>query len=148
MLRINRQTDYAVRVILALAKRPEGTRLSTAEIQREMLIPPAMMVRIVAELARAGLLKTFAGRDGGLSLPRPASKITIKDIVEAFEGPVLLSACLQVKGEDDCPFQTACPVRTKWGRIQVVMMREMASINFADLAQETLGIPVQVSSFV
>lgn len=148
MLRINRQTDYAVRVILALAKRPEGTRLSTAEIQREMLIPPAMMVRIVAELARAGLLKTFAGRDGGLSLPRPASKITIKDIVEAFEGPVLLSACLQVKGEDDCPFQTTCPVRTKWGRIQVVMMREMASINFADLAQETLGIPVQVSSFV
>ena len=40
MLRINRQTDYAVRVILALAKRSEGTRLSTGEIQQEMLIPP------------------------------------------------------------------------------------------------------------
>lgn len=148
MLRINRQTDYAVRVILALAKRPERTRLSTAEIQREMLIPPATMLRIVAELARAGLLKTFTGRDGGLTLPRPASEITIKDIVEAFEGPILLSACLQVKGEDDCPFQTNCPVRTKWGRIQVAMLREMASINFADLAQEAIGIPVQIASFV
>ncbi len=148
MLRINRQTDYAVRVILALAKRPEGTRLSTAEIQREMLIPPATMLRIVAELARAGLLKTFTGRDGGVTLPRPASEITIKDIVEAFEGPILLSACLQVKGEDDCPFQTNCPVRTKWGRIQVAMLREMASINFAGLAQEAIGIPVQIASFV
>jgi len=148
MLRINRQTDYAVRVILALAKRPEGTRLSTAEIQQEMLIPPATMLRIVAELARAGLLKTFTGRDGGLSLPRLASQITIKDVVEAFEGPILLSACMQVKGEDDCPFQTNCPVRTKWGRIQVAMMREMASINFADLAQEALGIPVQMASLV
>jgi len=148
MLRINRQTDYAVRVILALAKRPEGTRLSTTEIQREMLIPPAVMLRVVAELARAGLLKTFAGRDGGLTLPRPAVGITIRDIVEAFEGPVLLSACLQVKGEDDCPFQTNCPVRTKWGRIQVAMLREMASINFADLAQETIGIPVPIASMV
>lgn len=148
MLRINRQTDYAVRVILALAKRPEGTRLSTAEIQREMLIPPATMLRIVADLARCGLLKTFTGRDGGLTLPRPASEITIKDIVEAFEGPIRLSACLQVKGEGDCPFQTNCPVRTKWGRIQVAMMREMVSINFADLAQEVIGIPVQIASFV
>ena len=148
MLRINRQTDYAVRVILALAKRPEGSRLSTSEIQQEMLIPPATMLRIVAELARANLLKTFTGRDGGLSLPRPASQITIKDIVEAFEGPILLSVCMQVKGEDDCPFQTNCPVRTKWGRIQVAMMREMASINFADLAQEAIGIPVQITSLV
>ena len=148
MLRINRQTDYAVRVILALAKRPEGSRLSTSEIQQEMLIPPATMLRIVAELARANLLKTFTGRDGGLSLPRPASQITIKDIVEAFEGPILLSVCMQVKGEDDCPFQTNCPVRTKWGRIQVAMMREMASINFADLAQEALGIPVQITSLI
>ena len=148
MLRINRQTDYAVRVILALAKRPEGTRLSTAEIQQEMLIPPATMLRIVAELARAGLLKTLAGRDGGLTLPRPASKITIKDVVEAFEGPILLSVCLQVKCEDDCPFQANCPVRTKWGRIQAAMLREMAAINFADLAQEAIGIPVQMASLV
>src|SRR5512134_3180616 len=104
MLRINRQTDYAVRVILALAKHGEATRLSTGEIQREMLIPPALMVRIVAELARAGLVHTFPGREGGLMLPRPASQISLRDVVEAFEGPILLSACLQVKGEDDCPF--------------------------------------------
>jgi DNA-binding IscR family transcriptional regulator len=45
MLKINRQTDYAVRVILALAKRGEGVRLSSAEIQQEMLIPPALMTR-------------------------------------------------------------------------------------------------------
>ncbi len=72
MLKINRQTDYAVRVLLALAKQPEGTRLSTAAIQQEMLIPPAFMMRIVAQLAKTGLLNTFPGRDGGLMLPRPA----------------------------------------------------------------------------
>ncbi len=65
-----------------------------------------------------------------------------------FEGPILLSECMQVKGEDDCPFHSNCPVRPKWGRVQVAMMREMASITFEDLAKEALGIPVRVPSLV
>jgi len=148
MLKINRQTDYAVRVVLALAQRGEGVRLSTFEIQQEMLIPKALMTRIVAQLAREGLVNTFPGRDGGLTLSRPSSKISLRDIVEAFEGPILLSECLQVKGEDDCPFQSNCPVRSKWGRVQVAMMREMASITFEELAQEAAGIPVELPSLV
>ena len=148
MLKINRQTDYAVRVVLALAKRGEGVRLSTTEIQREMLIPPALMTRIVAQLSREGLINTFPGRDGGLMLPRPASQITLKDVVEVFEGPILLSECMQAKGEDDCPFRTNCPVRSKWGRVQVAMLREMASITFEDLVQEALGIPMAMPSLV
>ncbi len=145
MLKINRQTDYAVRVVLALAKRGETVRASSSVIQQEMQIPQSFMARIVAQLAQAGLVLTFPGRDGGLQLPRPANQITLKDVVETFEGPVLLSECLQNKGgEDDCPFQDHCPVRTKWGRVQIAMMREMASISFKDLAEEALGIPVKI----
>ena len=65
MFRVNRQTDYAVRVVLALSKKPQGTRISTSEIGREMLIPPALLQRIVAELASGGFIETQAGRDGG-----------------------------------------------------------------------------------
>ena len=148
MLKINRQTDYAVRVVLSLAQRGEGVRVPSTDIQKEMQIPPALMSRIVAQLAREGLVNTFPGRDGGLSLPRPASRISLKDVVEAVEGPILLSECLQVKGEDDCPFQSNCPVRSKWGRVQVAMMREMASITFESLAQEAAGIPVAMPSLV
>lgn len=56
MLKINRQADYAVRVVLALAKLDEGARISSADIRREMLIPTALMARIVAQLARKGLI--------------------------------------------------------------------------------------------
>ena len=146
MLKINRQTDYAVRVLLALAKRGEGARLSSSEIQREMLIPLTLMPRIVAQLARAELINTFPGREGGLMLPRPAAQITLRDVVEAFEGPVLLSECLQSKGEDDCPFRSKCPVSPKWGRVQVAMLREMAAITFENLAQEARGVPVKTLS--
>jgi len=137
MLRINRQTDYAVRVILALSTREEGIRISSNVIQQEMLIPVSYMPRIVAQLANNGLVKTFTGRDGGLQLARSAEEITLKDVVEAFEGPIVLSECMHTKGSDDCPFQKNCHVRSKWGRIQTAMLREMATINFADLAIET-----------
>lgn len=148
MLKINRQTDYAVRVLLALARQQEGTRLSTAAIQREMLVPPALMPRIVAELARNNLIKTFTGRDGGLMLSRPSDQLTLRDVVEAFEGPILLSQCLRANGEDDCPFRLNCPVRPKWGRVQVAMLREMAAITFADLAREAQGVPMVMESMV
>ena len=142
MLKINRQTDYAVRVLLALAKQGEGARRSSAQIKKEMLIPAALMPRIVAQLSRAGLVNTFPGREGGLVLSRPAGQLTLRDVVEAFEGPILLSECLQVRGEADCPFQSNCPVRPKWGQVQVAMLREMAAITFEDLLEEPLGIPL------
>jgi Rrf2 family protein len=148
MLKINRQTDYAVRVLLALAKQGEGARLSSSEIQREMLIPIALMPRIVAQLARAGLVNTFPGREGGLMLPRSAAEITLRDVVEAFEGPILLSECLHAKSEDDCPFRTNCPVSSKWGRVQVAMLRELAAITFESLAQEALAAPVRIPNMV
>jgi Rrf2 family protein len=143
MLKINRQTDYAARVVLALAIKGETARISSATIQREMQIPKAFMARIVAQLAQAGLVLTFPGRDGGLSLPCPAENITLLQVVEAFEGRLLLSDCLQPTGDGDCPFLSRCPIRSKWGRVQAAMAREMASIHFAELAEEARqGIPV------
>lgn len=144
MFRINRQTDYAVRVVLALARRKPGTRLASSAIQREMLIPPALMSRIVAQLAASALVRTFPGREGGLQLPRPAADINLRDVLEAFEGPILLSECMQAHGEDDCPFRADCPVRSKWGRAQIAMLRELSAISFADLAAEAAaGLPLE-----
>ena len=80
MIQINRQTDYAIRIILALSKHPPGTRKSTSEIRDEMLIPPALSQRIVADLARGNFIQTFPGRDGGIQLARPAEKINLLQV--------------------------------------------------------------------
>lgn len=134
MFRVNRQTDYAVRVVLALAKQPPGTRLSSAAIGREMLIPAAFLSRIVAQLAQANLLLTFPGRDGGLQLARPADEITLWDVVGLMEGPFLLSECML--GEQACPFEGDCPVRGRWNRLQKVILEELERTKFSELAQE------------
>ena len=138
MIRINRQTDYAVRFILSLARREEGKRVSTAEIRKEMLIPPALAQRIVADLARGNFILTFPGRDGGLVLSRAAREINLRQIVEHFEGKFFISDCLVDGG--DCPFDNKCPVRFRWTRLQSQIVQELEQITFEDLAQDSLSV--------
>jgi len=138
VIRINRQTDYAARVILALSRRkPEG-RVSSAEIQREMLIPPALARRIIADLAHGGFILTHPGREGGLTLARPATEINLRQVVEHFEGKLFLSECLIAQGE--CPFDDKCPVRCRWARLQNMILREMEQITFAELAEDASAL--------
>jgi len=138
MLKINRQTDYAVRVILALSKKPVGTRLPTSEIQKEMLIPPALIQRIVAELANGGFIITQAGRDGGITLAHSPGQITLLQVVEHFEGPIHLSDCLLKAGE--CPFDSRCPVRCRWGKLRDTLRSELNQVTFNELVQDALDI--------
>ena len=138
MIRINRQTDYAIRLILSLAKREEGKRASTTEIRKEMLIPPALAQRIVADLARGNFIITFPGRDGGLTLSRPACEINLRQIVEHFEGKFFISDCLVDGG--DCPFDNKCPVRFRWVHLQSQIVLELEQITFEDLAKDAVSI--------
>ncbi len=137
MFRIKRQTDYAVRVILALARQPEGERLTTAAIQESMQIPRAFLQRIIAQLAQSRLVQTFPGRDGGIQLLRKASEITLRDVVELMEGSIMISECLP--GDAFCPFEEHCPVRRRWARLQSVILKELSRTTFADLAEEVIG---------
>jgi Rrf2 family protein len=141
MIRINRKTDYAIRVVLALAKRPPGARLSTDDIQKEMLIPRSYSARIVAELARLGVLETIPGPNGGLQLARRAEDITMLEVMAGIDGPIMLSECLC--GPDICPLGSGCPVRLRIGGIQAMMLEELENTTFQDLAEDARRIPVQ-----
>ena len=101
-----------------------------------MLIPPAFLPRIVAELARAEFILTFPGRDGGLELARPADQINLREVVEYFEGAISVSDC--ISGRVQCPFDTKCPVRRRWGKLQATILQELESITFDELAQDAL----------
>lgn len=142
MLKINRQTDYAVRVVLALSKKPQGTRVSTSEIGREMLIPLALLQRIVAELSSSGFINTQAGRDGGMTLAHLPKNITLLQIVELFEGEVSLSDCT-IKPHD-CSFGMKCPVRCQWVRIKNLIREEMGRTTFEQLVEDATAIELSL----
>jgi len=139
MFKINRQTDYAVRAMLCLARREPGARLATQRIQQEMHIPRSFLKRIVADLSRVGLVNTFAGPNGGLELALPAAAIHLRQIWEAVEGPLLISDCLE--GEAACPLEPGCPVNRHWRRLQSLIVQELESVTLAELVEEADSPP-------
>jgi Rrf2 family protein len=128
MIRLNRETDYSFRVILALTKAGIETRLSTSQIQKEMHIPPSFLHRIIASLGHNNIIKTFPGREGGVQLARSPEDISLLDIYEAVEGPIQLSICFS--GETDCPLDTPCPVQKCLRHVQKAIVHELGSVHF------------------
>ncbi|MDD5466612.1 MAG: Rrf2 family transcriptional regulator [Anaerolineales bacterium] len=138
MFRVNRRTDYAIRVMLALAKHPSGWRMSTKEIQDSMRVPRAFLQRIIADLSKAELIETFPGPHGGIQLARGAERINLRHIWEAIEGPLLISECLQAP--EDCPLSDGCPVNAHWQRMQMLMQDELEGTPLSQLACEAFQL--------
>ncbi len=132
--KINRKTDYAIRVVLAMAMHPFGTRLSSQAIQEETLVPQAFLYRIIAQLSQANLIETFTGPKGGLQLARRADEITLLDIVQVIDGPIMISDCLISK--EECPLAEKCPVRSRWGGLQATILRQLDRTTIAHLVVE------------
>jgi Rrf2 family transcriptional regulator, nitric oxide-sensitive transcriptional repressor len=139
MIRINRQTDYAIRILLALARQNPLKFVPTSQIRQEMLIPRAMCLRVVAELAKGGFIHAHPGRSGGIQLSRPPSDINLRQVVTQFEKNFTISECLHES--DNCPFDQNCPVRCRWARLQVLIFKELETTTFEELAQES-GVTV------
>jgi Rrf2 family protein len=143
MFRINKKTDYAVRVMVCLARQPAGSRLPTQRVQDEMLIPRPFLRRIIADLSRAGLVNTYPGPGGGLELALPVGQVNLRHIWEASEGPLLISECL--KSFEECPLTPECLVRGRWARMQASLLHELQATTLADLVQEAQG-PLALAS--
>jgi Rrf2 family protein len=131
-MEISRRTDYGVRVILDLASLPPTQRASTHDIADRQSIPSPFLAKIVSQLALAGLVDTFRGAGGGVTLARPASDISLLEVIEALEGPVRLNRCL-IEPEA-CPENGRCPVHGIWAKAQSELIGLLEVTTFDELA--------------
>jgi Rrf2 family protein len=131
MIGISRQSDYAARLVLHLACLEPGTRVSIPEISKTRLLPAPFTRRIVGDLVKAGILQTLRGTGGGISLARPASGISLLDILEAVEGRVALNACLEA--DKPCVFGNGCLVQRAWGHATELLRQHLATVTFDTL---------------
>jgi Rrf2 family protein len=129
---IGRHTDYAARIVLHLAGLPEGARVPMRKIADERLLPPSFVRRIVAQLAGSGILRTVRGMGGGVGLARPASEISLLDVVRAMEGGIVLNRC--VDDPPQCPLSTSCPVQLAWTGATRAVENYLAATRFDQLA--------------
>ncbi|MHB8859499.1 MAG: RrF2 family transcriptional regulator [Thermoleophilia bacterium] len=132
-MEISRQADYAIRAILDLSRFPAGELAQTRDIARRQGIPEKYLPTIVRTLARSGLLRTLRGSHGGITLARPPAKITLRDVVEAIDGPVLLNRCLLRPGECTVGASGYCSLHFFWERMVEEIEKKLEEINFGDL---------------
>jgi Rrf2 family protein len=132
-MQITRQADYAVRAMVYLAQLSPDTRASTGMIAKEKSIPPSFLAKIVSQLSVAGLLQTSRGARGGVSLAKPAETISLLDVIEAIDGPILLNDC--VGDSSTCSYDDDCPLKPVWCDAQKMLLDHLSGVNFSQFAQ-------------
>ncbi len=133
-MKLTRGGEYGIRGVLYLAEQDEGKVSMLSAIAKEQDVPPRFLAKIFQALAKANVVKSHRGAKGGFSLARPAAEITVKDVIEAVEGPVHLNVCLIAPGE--CDRTALCPVHGVWEKAQEQMMAVLAQTNFAELVHK------------
>lgn len=149
-MRLSNLADYAVITMcqaathcgsasLVDADQGKRGRVSAAELAAETGLPVPTVQKLVSKLTGAGLLRSVRGAHGGLQLGRPAAAITVADIVEAIEGPIALTACVD---HVTCDFETGCNMRAHWPIINVALRGALAGITLAQLRNPPEARPI------
>lgn len=132
-LELGRRAEYAIRAGVDLARHDgDGQRRKSRDIAEAMSIPPSYLPQILAELVRAGIATSVAGRDGGYVLARPPATISLLDVVLAVDGEVTSTACVLRGGP--CRWDDRCAVHVPWMQAQQAMIESLAATSFAAVA--------------
>ena len=130
-MQITRQADYAVRAVVYLAEHDDARPIATAAIGRRQHIPLTFLAKILPHLSAAGIVHTLRGAHGGVRLGRPPEEISLLDIVETIDGPMLLNDC--VADASQCPLGENCAVHAVWCQAQADLVDRLSPTNMAQL---------------
>lgn len=135
-MRLSNLADYAVVTMSAAARHCGHARVSAGQLAQETGLPPATVQKLVSKLSAAGLLRASRGAGGGIKLARPAATINLADIVEAVEGPIALTSCVE-RGSHDCAIHACCAVRPHWDVVNDALRGALADVPLTRLAGAT-----------
>lgn len=147
MIRMTRLTDYAIVLLAYCARHPERPLHSTRDLAEEAHLPMPTVGKILKLLARKGLLVSHRGVRGGYVLSRPASQITVAEIIGALEGPIAITECSH-DAPGNCDLEKRCPVHLTWQKINQVVWEAVSRISLQDIALPQTERLVTLGSWV
>jgi FeS assembly SUF system regulator len=134
-MRLSSMADYAVVTMRAASQHCGGARTSATQLAEETGIPLPTTQKLVSLLSRGGLLVSMRGTGGGIQLARPAAAISLADIIEAVEGPIAMTACVE-HGRHDCGLEDACQVKPHWGVVNDAIRGALDNVSLANLSDD------------
>ena len=151
MLRLTKKADYGLMALKYLAVHTAGQALlpaqatgtgaktgfaqSAKDIADAYHIPPQLLAKILQTLARAGLLVSHAGTNGGYALARPASEISAFEVIRAIDGPLFITSCITIHGA--CDLAGHCTIKEPLRKVNDSIKDLLSAIHIADLIDES-----------
>ena len=136
MFRLNRLTDYAVVVMAQMAQHSDAVR-TAPQISEYTGVPLPTVAKILNALNRERLVISQRGATGGYALSRPAAEITVAEIIQALEGPIALTACVD-GNSGDCCVETLCPMRGNWDKVNKAIRGALSTVSLEDMTPSLL----------
>jgi len=127
---ITRDTDYAIRALIYIARNKDRI-VSITELVKKLDIPRPFLRKILQLLSTNGVLKSYKGKNGGFELVRKPEKIRLLDLVEIFQGKFKLSECLFKK--KICPNKISCKLRVQLDSLEELVENKIKEITLASL---------------
>jgi Rrf2 family protein len=152
MLRLTKKADYGLMALKYLAEQalileqevPGATGARSAkDIAEAYHIPPQLLAKILQTLARAGLLVSHAGTNGGYALARPATDISAFEVIRAIDGPLFITSCITIHGT--CDLAGHCTIKEPLRKVNDSITDLLAGIKIADLIEPTDHLPAAMA---
>ncbi len=147
MLRLTKKADYGLMALKYLAEHTAeqalvpahaGSKTMYAQSAKDIAdayhIPPQLLAKILQTLARAGLLVSHAGTNGGYALARPASEISAFEVIRAIDGPLFITSCITIHGT--CDLAGHCTIKEPLRKVNDSIKDLLSAIRIADLIEE------------
>jgi Rrf2 family transcriptional regulator, iron-sulfur cluster assembly transcription factor len=131
-------TEGGIRTVLYLARLGQDRWVTGEEICRTQEINPSYLAKITGPLLKRGILSAVRGVGGGFRLGRPPDTISLLEVFETLQGPLLFNECLL--GPGTCKRDGHCPVHPVWKQIQDGTERILALWTFSDLARRARAL--------
>lgn len=141
-MQLTRAADYAVRVMIHLATVPSGERVALPAMVQATGAPDSFLSKVLQGLTRTHLITSRRGPAGGFEISVRGRRASMRDVIEAIDGPLSLNVCLSERRS--CPRKGWCPAHPVWVKAQAAMLEVLDSARIADLADAdaNLAIPV------
>ncbi len=135
MLTLTRKSGYAL-IALSYLSRPKNRIVSAREIAEQYDLPLRLLMNVMKQLSRAGLVQSVRGANGGYTLAVEPGQITLRKLIGVMEGPIELAQCLAFdrKGKK-CSVVKRCPLREPIHIVQERLEEFLESITVADISK-------------
>ena len=131
---ISQGAQYAISAVIALAKLPEGTTVSAADLAEPLHCPPAYLSQLLSRLKPAGIITSHRGYHGGVCLARKPDQISIMDVVSVIDGMELFENCFL--GIEGCGEVEPCPFHDFWSAQRQTIEEWLTETTFADCEKQ------------